>query len=142
MKKTKTKIFVLLAFNARIRLLDSPTNLTSFSILKTLSSLKALKAVKYWDPITKNDRYLGIVERRSITPKKLKIYFDGFFIQMILKIYSMVKIMVTTHSEIFRKLWYFSSNLGMLSSITTMILYTIMTSRPRSKILPAGVWVP
>jgi len=104
MKNTNTKIFVLLALNARIKLLDSPTNLTSFNILKTRRSRSALKAVKYCDPTTKYDKYFGIVERRSMIPKKLKIYFDGFLMQIILKEYSIVKRIVTTHSEILKNL--------------------------------------
>ena len=90
-KNTKMKILALLALRARSRLLDSPTKRTNFNILKIRSSLRALKAVMYCEPTTKNDRYLGIVESKSTTPKKLKIYLLGFLMQIILKIYSMVK---------------------------------------------------
>ncbi len=121
-KNTKMKIFALLALSALSRLFDSPTKRTSFRILKTRNNRKARKAVIYCEPTTKNDRYLGMVERKSTTPKKLKMYLLGFLMQMILKIYSIVKSTVTIHSEISRNLWYLMSKRGTLSSITTMIL--------------------
>ena len=90
----------------------------------------------------KKVRYLGMVESKSIIPKKLKMYLLGFFIQTNLKIYSMEKRMVTTHSEILKKSWNLSSNLGTLSSITMIILYRITINSIISNNLPAGVWVP
>ena len=105
-KKTNTKILVLLAFNDLTKLLDSTTNLTNLSIRNTLNNRRALKAVRYCDCIKKKVRYLGIVESRSTMPKKLKIYFLGFFIQTSLRMYSIEKRMVTTHSEILKNLWY------------------------------------
>ena len=121
-KKTNTKIFVLLARRARIKLFDSPTNLTSFNILNILSSLKARNAVKYCDPTNNKDRYLGMVERKSIIPKKLKMYFDGLLMQTMRRIYSMENNMVTIHSEILKKRWYLTSYRGTLSSNTIMTL--------------------
>ena len=141
-KNTNTKILVLLDFKAFIRLLDSPTKRTSFRILNTRNSLKALNAVKYWEPANNMDKYFGTVDNKSIMPKKLKIYFVGLFIHMILRIYSMVKRMVTTHSEIFKNLWCFISKVGTLSNITIMILYSMSISRIMSKSFPDGVWVP
>ena len=67
-KKTNTNIFVLLALNALNKLFDSPKKRTSFKILKTLKSLNARNAVKYWEPAKTSDKYLGIVERRSTIP--------------------------------------------------------------------------
>ena len=87
----------------------------------------------------KNDKYLGMVESKSIIPKKLNMYLLGFFIQTNLKMYSMEKRMVTTHSEILKKSWNLLSILGTLSSITMIILYTITINRIISNNLPAGV---
>ena len=83
-----------------------------------------------------------MVDRKSTIPKKLKMYLVGFFIQNSLKMYSIVNKMVTTHSEISKKAWYFSSYLGTLSSITTTTLYTMTNNKIMSNAFPAGVWVP
>lgn len=59
--------------------------------------------------------------------------------EMILKIYSIEKRMVITHSDMSKKVWYFSSKLLTLSSITNKILARIAISNTTSKILPALV---
>lgn len=141
-KKTKTKILVLLPLKALTKLFDSPIKRTNLSILNTRSNLKALNAVKYCEPTTNREMYFGIVDSKSIIPKKLNIYFLGRFIQTIRNIYSIEKRMVTIHSEIFRNSWYRTSILGTLSSITMIILYKIMIRRMTSNSFPAGVWVP
>jgi hypothetical protein len=64
----KTEIFALLAFKAKTRLFDAPKNLTSFKILKTLNKRKALKATKACVPAKIIDKYLGMVESKSIIP--------------------------------------------------------------------------
>lgn len=136
------KILVLLALNARTKLLDSPMKRTNFKILNTRSNLNALNAVKYWEPTKKKERYLGMVDNRSTNPKKLNMYLLGLLIQISLNTYSIEKSMVTTHSEILRKSWNLLSIRGTLSSITIIILYRITTSSIISNILPAGVCVP
>jgi hypothetical protein len=141
-KKTKTNIFVLLDFKARAKLFDSPTNRTNLRIRKTRSNLNALNAVKYCDPTKKNDRYFGIVDNKSIIPKKLNMYFLGFLILTSLRTYSIEKRMVTTHSEILKKSWYLLSKRGTLSIITIIILYKITISNIISNNFPAGVCVP
>ena len=68
-----TAIFGLLAFKALIKTFDSPIKRVNFKILKTLSKRNALNAIKAWVPVIKSERYFGIVEIKSIIPKKLKI---------------------------------------------------------------------
>mgnify|MGYP007027644166 CR=1 FL=1 len=126
-----------LAFKARVRLVDSPMYLANFRILNTLNNRKALKATSECAPPTKkNDKYLGIVDNKSMTPKKLKIYLRGFFTVITLAIYSNENSIVITHSAAFKKSWYCESILCILSSITKMMLAMIVIKRPMLKTLP------
>ena len=63
-----TVIFGALTLRAR-RITEEPsTYLTILRTLKSLKSLKVLTNIRYCVPGTKRLKYVGIIERRSITP--------------------------------------------------------------------------
>ena len=64
----KTKILARLAFNATVKFLDAPKYLASFKTLKIRNKRKALKATKACVPAKIRDKYLGMVDNKSITP--------------------------------------------------------------------------
>ena len=101
--KIKTPTLALLEINALIRVLDSPIYLVIFRILKTLRRRSALRAPRYCVPKKRIDIYFGIIDNKSIIQYKLITNLNGFFTQIILKIYSIVKTIVITHSDIFKK---------------------------------------
>tara|TARA_R110002073_G_scaffold242529_1_gene404551 strand:+ start:3924 stop:4253 length:330 start_codon:yes stop_codon:yes gene_type:complete len=101
--RINTDILALLALSALVRFVDSPIYLASFSILNTLNKRNARKATNEWDPININDKYFGMVDNKSMIPKKLKMYLSGFFTVITLAIYSNEKSMVITHSAVSRK---------------------------------------
>ena len=103
-KNKNTAIFALLAFNANNNLLDAPIYLASFKILKTRNKRNALNATKPCEPAKIKERYIGIVDKKSTIPKKLKIYFVGLLIEMTLKIYYILNNIVIIHSPIYKAL--------------------------------------
>ena len=66
--KINTIIFALFTDNILLKLVDAPTNLFIFRILKTLINLRALSAAKELAPITNNEIYLGTMDNKSIMP--------------------------------------------------------------------------
>ena len=67
-KNKKTAILALLDLKAKSSLFEAPIYLANFRILKTRNNRNALKATKPWEPIKINERYIGIVDKKSITP--------------------------------------------------------------------------
>jgi hypothetical protein len=72
-KSKNTAILALLPLKATISLFEAPIYLANFKILKTRNKRKALKASNPCEPAKIKDKYIGIVDKKSITPKKLKI---------------------------------------------------------------------
>ena len=62
------KILVLLAFKAVVKLSEAPKYLVNFSILNTLSNLKARSTINAWAPPKIKETYFGIVANKSIIP--------------------------------------------------------------------------
>ena len=69
----KTAIFARLRFNAFPKLALSPMKRVSFKILKTRNNRKALNATKECVPKINSDKYFGMVDSKSMIPKKLNI---------------------------------------------------------------------
>ena len=67
-KNKNTDILALLDFKAIINLFEAPIYLVNFKILKTRNNRSALKATKPCDPTKSKERYMGIVDKKSIIP--------------------------------------------------------------------------
>ena len=135
----KTPIFALLACSEREIMVPATVYLDSFKTLKIRSSLSALRMIRLEAPDIISPRNAGIIERRSIIPKKLKIYLKGFFTTIILRMYSIEKIMVMTHSVIINCLCQLYLISGTESRITTATLRKITMTSAISNCFPARV---
>ena len=67
-KEINTAIFARLRFNAFPKLALSPMNRVSFKILNTRNKRKARSAIKECDPKINKERYLGMVDNKSMIP--------------------------------------------------------------------------
>ena len=93
-------------------------------------------------PVMNMPRYVGIIASRSIIPKKLAVYFAGLGEHDTLSRYSMVNMIVNSHSSVFNIVPWVAFIEATLSSITTATLKMIAMMSTRSNSLPAGVSVP
>jgi hypothetical protein len=106
---TTAKKIVILCFEdarALLRTSASPTYRDNFKSLKTLRIRMDLITNKEWAPVINIPKKTGKMAKRSTIPKKLKIYLAGFSIEIIRRIYSIVKNPVNTHSRIKNALPY------------------------------------
>jgi hypothetical protein len=95
-----------------------------------------------WLPLKNILRKVGVIARKSMIPRKLKIYLKGFGDAIILAMYSIENIMVNIHSTIFNSVPYSAEMDFTLSSITARILRIMVMSMTTSNILPHKVSVP
>jgi len=135
-----TVIFAQLAFNEFHK---SELALVYFPNLNTLNNLKSLSArsIIKLCPATMKLRKLGRIAKKSIIPKKLKIYFLGFLLTQIRRIYSPLNMSVIIHCAKMSSHVYACSIEATLLSITKMTLKKISKSSTSSKSIPALVSV-
>lgn len=131
-------IFFRLDFTASLRKLISERKCDSLKILKIRKRRNARKTSRDCAPARNMLKYMGRIESKSTSPRKLKTYRKGFFIQINRSKYSIVNKIVNAHSSI-KKVFSYACSDGMLSSITTAMLARIDMSKQMSNTLPAMV---